>query len=109
MNIRFRRARAQSRVKAASLGLRRREESVSLVENDVELEHEDDFDFDEARGEIIHRRRGIPLRCAPPLEGVTKGGRGRQAKCGGCMQTVKESDVATVCEMGGGCARMSQR
>jgi hypothetical protein len=65
MNIRFRRARAQSRVEAASVGLRRRAEQDVVVQEDVvELSHEEEFDDDEARDEIIHRRRGIPLRCA---------------------------------------------
>jgi hypothetical protein len=104
MNIRFRRARAQSRVKASAEGLRRPvQQDVGAVEDVVELlSQEEEFDDDEARDEIIHRRRGIPLRCAPPKEGLTKGGRERQAKCGGCMGTVKERDVATVCDMRNG-------
>ncbi len=81
---------------------RRAEQDVVVQEDVVELSHEEEFDDDEARDEIIHRRRGIPLRCAPPLEGPTKGGRVRQAKCGGCMETVKETDAATVCDLRNG-------
>jgi hypothetical protein len=109
MNVRFRRLRAQSRVKELAAGLRNRPEAA-VVEPEAEPEsmHDEEFDDDEPQDEFIHRRRGVPLRCA--VDGVTKNGAERKAKCRGCSRVVKETDTATICDLRNGwwhnaCAR----
>jgi hypothetical protein len=105
MNIRFRRLRAQSRVKELAAGLRNRPDAA---EAEPESVHDEEFDDDEPQDEFIHRRRGVPLRCA--VDGLTKNGAERKAKCRGCSRVVKETDVATICDLRNGwwhnsCAR----
>ncbi len=110
MNVRFRRLRAHSRVQDLAAGLRNRPDSAAAEpEAEPESAHEEEqFDDDEPQDEIIHRRRGVPLRCV--VDGVTKNGLERKAKCRGFMKAVKETDVATMCDLrngwrGGGTTR----
>ncbi len=107
MNVRFRRLRAQSRVQDMAAGLRYRVdgavdefeplEGAPEAESAHEEEHYDDGD---PQDELIHRRRGVPLRCA--VDGMTKNGVQRKAKCRGCTKDVKETDVATICDLRNG-------
>ncbi len=113
MNIRFRRLRAHSRVQDLAAGLRNRADAAPDEVEPEEAEpesvrDEEQFDDDEPQDEIIHRRRGVPLRCS--VDGVTKNGVERKAKCRGCMKLVKETDNATICDLRSGwwhntCAR----
>jgi hypothetical protein len=102
MNVRFRRLRARSRVQDLAAGLRNRPDvAVAEPEAEPDSAHEEEqFDDDEPQDEIIHRRRGVPLRCG--VDGVTKNGQERKAKCRGCMKLVKETDVATMCDLRNG-------
>lgn len=64
------------------------------------MAEENQYDDDEPQEEIIRRRQGVPLRCG--VDGVTRNGVQRSAKCRGCMKVVKDTDVATVCDLRNG-------
>jgi hypothetical protein len=91
MNVRFRRLRAQSRVKQLVTGLRNRPDAAVVeLEAEPESVHDEEFDDDEPQDEFVHRCEGVPLRCA--VDGC--------APCHGVLKRMTQRPFA-ICETGG--------
>jgi hypothetical protein len=99
--VRFRRLRAQARVKASAQGLRERAEEFEENEEDGEEDVNFEENFEEGRGDDgagefkIAKRKRIPLRCKRHV------GHGNP-KCPSCSKVVKPADEFCECSFRGG-------
>ena len=99
LNLRFRRLRAQERVKWSARGLRSREIPDAMEVEALDVIADEDLCSDEDGGEdgVLQRLNRVPLRCG--AQRISRAGNLRPFVCPGCKGLVRENAEATQCDL----------